>query len=64
MDIAGLTQLIGSVGFPIAMCIMMALYIKNEQDTTRKTLEDLSTAIKMMTQELRASKKDGDKYDI
>lgn len=63
MDISAITQLVGSVGFPIAMCLMMAFYIKGEQDTTRETLNNLKTAIQSLTEEIkdleRSRKEDG-----
>ena len=63
MDINSIAQLVGSVGFPIAMCLLMALYIKVEQDTTRQTLTELRSAIIQLTEEIkdleRARKEDG-----
>lgn len=53
MDIGAITQMIGSVGFPIAMCLLMAFYIKGEQDTTRQTLSDLRSAILQLTEEIK-----------
>lgn len=62
MDVAALTSLIGSVGFPIAMCLMMAFYIKGEQDKTREALTELTQAINLMTAEI--NRREGDKNDI
>lgn len=63
MDINAVAQLVGSVGFPIAMCLLMAFYIKGEQDTTRQTLMELRSAIVQLTEEIkdleRARKEDG-----
>lgn len=33
-----ITQIISSVGFPIAMCILMGYYIKHTNDTHREDL--------------------------
>lgn len=38
MDIATLTQLIGSLGFPIVACLAMAWFIKYQNDTFNATL--------------------------
>lgn len=63
MDVGAITQIVGSMGFPIAMCIMMAFYIKGEQDTTREALNNLRAAIQSLTEEIkdleRARKEDG-----
>ena len=40
MDITAITQVITSVGFPIAACLLMGWYIKTQTDHYR---EDLST---------------------
>lgn len=53
MDIAAISQLIGSMGFPIAMCIILVFYIKSEQDTMRETLNELKMAIQSLTEEIR-----------
>lgn len=42
MDIGTFTQLIGSVGFPIAMCIMMGWFIKDSTDKHRADINDLN----------------------
>lgn len=42
MDIATLSQIIGSVGFPIVMCIMMGWFIKDSSDKHRSELSDLN----------------------
>ena len=53
MDVAAVSQIVGSVGFPIAMCLLMAVYIKGEQDTMRGVLNDLRTAIVQLTAEIK-----------
>lgn len=40
MDITAITQIITSVGFPIAACLLMGWYIKTQTDHYR---EDLAT---------------------
>lgn len=69
MDIAAISQLIGSVGFPIAMCIILAVYIKGEQDTMRETLNELKLAIQSLTEEIRDLQRQQEKggtdyYDV
>lgn len=45
MDVNGIVQMIQSVGFPIAMCLVMAWYVKYQQDENKKTLENLTTVL-------------------
>ena len=45
MDVNGIVQMIQSVGFPIAMCLTLAWYVKYQQDENKKTLENLTTVL-------------------
>ena len=45
MDVNGIAQMIQSVGFPIAMCLALAWYVKYQQDENKKTLENLITVL-------------------
>ena len=45
MDVNGIVQMIQSVGFPIAMCLALAWYVKYQQDENKKTLENLTTVL-------------------
>lgn len=45
MDIQAITTLIGSLGFPIVITLILIWYIKEEQDKMRETLGELRTAI-------------------
>lgn len=45
MDVNGIVQVIQSVGFPIAMCLALAWYVKYQQDENKKTLENLTTVL-------------------
>ena len=47
MDITGFTQLISSVGFPIACCIFMGWYVKYTTDKHREELADLNNQHKI-----------------
>lgn len=37
-----ITNIISSMGFPIAMCVLMCYYIKYTQDNYRKDISDLN----------------------
>lgn len=45
MDVTGIAQMIQAVGFPIAMCLALAWYVKYQQDENKKTLENLTTVL-------------------
>lgn len=45
MDIASISQLVSSVGFPIAMCGLMAYYIKYTEDRHREEVSGLRDAV-------------------
>ena len=45
MDVNGIAQVIQMVGFPIAMCLALAWYVKYQQDENKKTLENLITVL-------------------
>jgi len=45
MDIASISQLVSSVGFPIAMCGLMAYYIKYTEDRHREEVNGLRDAL-------------------
>lgn len=49
MDVNSITQLISSVGFPIAACIYMA--ISNEK--LQKALQELTVTLNLMNERLR-----------
>ena len=42
MNVGELSQLISSIGFPIAMCVLMCYYIKYTQDNYRSDVNDLN----------------------
>lgn len=42
MNMGELSQLISSIGFPIAMCVLMCYYIKYTQDNYRTDINDLN----------------------
>ena len=41
MDAAMITQLIGSVGFPIACCVAMGYYVHEETDKQREQISEI-----------------------
>lgn len=56
MTIAEVTTLISNVAFPIAMCIMMGLYIKQIQDNHSKESKEFSEAlqgVKLVLEQLK-----------
>lgn len=48
MDITQLTTVIGSVGFPAVMCLLMYKYMTDTQSKAEETLKNLETAIKAL----------------
>lgn len=61
MEFDTIVNMIGSVGFPIVMCIMLFNYIKTEQAQTRQVLEDVKDSIDALTIFI---KKEGGKNDV
>lgn len=45
MDIASISQLVSTLGFPIAMCGLMAYYIKYTEDRHREEVSGLRDAL-------------------
>lgn len=45
MDVSTISQLISTVGFPIAMCGLMAYYIKYTEDRHREEVASLRDAL-------------------
>ena len=45
MDVTIVTQLVSTVGFPIAMCALMAYYIKYTQDRHREEINSVREAL-------------------
>lgn len=46
MDTSTVIQIIGSLGFPIAACIYMALYVRKQIDVYRADIRELQQAHK------------------
>ena len=53
MDSAGIVQAIGSIGFPIVMCIIMFNYIKSTQDALIKSIDSLTDTVKELEARLK-----------
>lgn len=49
MDIATVVQLIGSLGFPIVMCILMMWYIKDQSDQHKEETASFTEALNKNT---------------
>lgn len=45
MDVSTISQIVSSVGFPIAMCGMMAWYLNKIQDQHKEEMDKMSEAI-------------------
>ena len=45
MDIGGITQIIMNAGFPIAMCLVMAWYIKYTNDQHKDEISKITEAL-------------------
>ena len=45
MDIATITGLIGSLGFPIAACIALFYYLNKEREVHEKEIDELKNCI-------------------
>lgn len=49
MDITAITQIISTVGFPIAMCCALLWYIKNLNDVRKEETEKFTDALNKNT---------------
>lgn len=59
MDISTITSLIGSIGFPIVMCVMMFNYMKDEESKLTDAINELKNVITILTERIeRIDKKD------
>lgn len=58
MEYEAIVSLIGSVGFPIVMCLMLFNYIKVEQSATRELLQELKETILQLTTTIRGKEDD------
>lgn len=59
MDISTITSLIGSIGFPIVMCLMMFNYMKDEEAKLTDAINELKNVITILTERIeRIDKKD------
>lgn len=53
MDMSAIVTAIGSIGFPIVMCIIMFNYIKSTQDALVKSIDALTDTVKELEQRLK-----------
>lgn len=63
MDVQVITGLIGSVGFPIVMVLLLWQYIREEQAKTREVLNELRDTINAMTGVLKMRRKEDKEND-
>ena len=62
MDVAAVTQMITSVGFPICMTLILCYYIKYQTDVHKEETKELTTAIdslREMISEIKAKLEGG-----
>lgn len=45
MDVATISQLISTIGFPIAVCLVCFWYINKQEERNKSDIEKLATAI-------------------
>lgn len=53
MDTASIVQAVGSIGFPIVMCIIMFNYIKSTQDALIKSIDSLTDTVRELEVRLK-----------
>lgn len=58
MDVATITSLISSVGFPIACCVFCGYYISTTLKDITKTIENNTLAIQKLITELTHERND------
>ena len=49
MDVTAITQLIGSLGFPIVCCGALFWYLVKEKDTHKEEMEELRKSVEANT---------------
>ena len=49
MDVSGLIQIVGSLGFPIAACIAVFWYLMKESENHKEEVNKLSEAVQNNT---------------
>lgn len=49
MDVTTITQLIGSLGFPIACCVALFWYMIKEKDAHKAEMEELRKSVEANT---------------
>ena len=57
MDINELTGLIGSVGFPIFMSVVLICFMQKEQRSMSEAIHELKEAIIILTEKIKGDKK-------
>lgn len=55
MDAQGVVSLIGSLGFPIVMCLILIKYMEQVQQDNKDTIEKLNESHKQETDALKES---------
>lgn len=52
MDINTIFQAIGSIGFPIVMCVILVYYMQTEMKSLKEAVNELKVAITALTTKL------------
>lgn len=60
MDVGTITSLIGSIGFPIVMCLMMFNYMKDEEAKLTEAINELKNVITILTERIERIDKAND----
>lgn len=55
MDAEGIVSLIGSLGFPIVMCLILIKYMQDIQKDNKETIDKLNESHKAETDSLKES---------
>ena len=57
MDINTIFQAIGSIGFPIVMCVILVYYMQTEMKELKEAVNELRNAITALTTKLEDEQK-------
>lgn len=55
MDVTQITQLIGSLGFPIVMCLVLMKYVREQGDKNAEAINKITESHKQETYALQQS---------
>lgn len=64
MDVQAIANLIGSLGFPIAACVYMGLFLSKTMSEFRETMQNNTGAIRELTIYVNELRKEKQKDDV